>query len=79
MKKIKGNKIENNKKGFELLINAKYPENLNSPKNEVQTLKEIWRGSEMNKIRNLHKKKQLNQIEICKKCDFKDTYEWKEI
>ena len=33
----------------------------------------------MNKIRNLHKKKQLNQIEICKKCDFKDTYEWKEI
>ena len=48
-------KIDNNQKGFELLINAKYPENLNSPKNEVQTLKEIWRGSEMNKIRNLIK------------------------
>ena len=72
-------KIDNNQKGFELLSNAKYPENLNSPKNKVQTLKEIWRGSEMNKIRNLHKKKQLNQIDICKKCDFKDTYEWKEI
>ena len=71
-------KIESNQKGFELLINAKYPENLNSPKNEVQTLKEIWGGREINKIRNLHKK-QLNQIEICRKCDFKDTYEWKEI
>ena len=72
-------KIESNQKGFELLINAKYPENLNSPKNEVQTLKEIWGGREINKIRNLHKKKQLNQIEICRKCNFKDTYEWKEI
>jgi hypothetical protein len=31
------------------------------------------------RVRNLHAEKKLNEIEICKNCDFKDTYEWKEI
>ena len=72
-------KIDSNKKGFELLKNAKYPKNYNEPKKRVETLNNIWNGEEINKIRNLHKKKDLNSIDICKKCDFTDTYSWIEI
>jgi len=72
-------KIDNNKKGFELLKNAKYPSNFNEPSKKVETLNEIWTGKEINKIRNLHKQKDLDSIAICKKCDFTDTYSWVEI
>ena len=72
-------KIDNNKKGFELLKNAKYPKNYNEPKKKIENLSQIWFGKEINKIRNLHKQKDLNSIEICKKCDFTDTYSWTEI
>ena len=73
------NKIDKNKKGFELLQNAKYPKEYNKPDLKVQTIDKIWAGKEINKIRNMHKERQLNNIGICKKCDFTDTYEWKEI
>lgn len=72
-------KINSNKKGFELLKNAAYPKKYNEPNNKVQTIKEIWNGSEINHVRNMHKKEQVNNIEICKKCDFTDTYVWDEI
>ena len=55
------------------------PKKLNSPKNKIQKLKDIWKGDELNKIRNLHNEKKLDEVEICKKCTFKDTYEWHEI
>ena len=72
-------KIDGNKKGFELLKNAKYPKDFNSPKKKIETIKEIWNGAEINKIRNLHKASKLDEIDICKGCDFTDTYVWKEI
>lgn len=72
-------KIDKNKKGFELLKNAKYPSNHNSPEKKVENLNQIWFGKEINKIRNLHKKTNLDSINICKKCDFTDTYKWTEI
>ena len=73
------NKIDKNKKGFELLQNANYPKEYNKPDLKVQTIDKIWAGKEINKIRNMHKERQLDEIGICKKCDFTDTYEWKEI
>ena len=72
-------KIDKNKKGFELLKNAKYPSNYNIPDKKEETIKEIWCGKEINKIRNLHKKSNLDSVSICKKCDFTDTYNWIEI
>ena len=71
-------KIDKNKKGFELLKNAKYPKNFNSPE-KIETIKEIWNGVEINKIRNLHKAGKLDEIDICKGCDFTDTYKWEQI
>ena len=78
IQKIK-NAIEKNKKGFELLRLARKPSVFNSPEKEVTDLKSIWKGKELNKIRNLHRKKDLNDVEVCKNCTFKDTYEWQKI
>ena len=72
-------KIDSNKKGFELLKNAKYPKKFNEPEKKISSLKEIWNGKEINNIRNLHKTNSLNDVEICKQCDFKFTYEWEQI
>ena len=71
--------IKDKKKGFELLINAKKPKKFNEPNKEICSLESIWNGNELNKVRKLHQSKKLDQIEICKNCDFKDTYEWKKI
>ena len=49
-------KIKSNKKGFELLNKAKYPSKLNVPEKKLSTLKDIWYGDEINKVRNIHKR-----------------------
>ncbi len=72
-------KIKKNKKGFELLREAKIPESFNKPSQTVSNLEEIWLGEELNKVRELHEKDQLNSVDICKNCTFKDTYHWEKI
>ena len=72
-------KIKSNKKGFELLNKAKYPSKLNVPEKKLSTLKDIWYGDEINKVRNIHKKKLLENLNVCKNCSLMDTYKWKEI
>ena len=73
------NKINQNKKGFELLKNAKKPEEFNTPDKKVKNLKEIWNSKELNYVRHLHKQNKNDEVPICKNCSFKDTYEWIEI
>ena len=71
--------IISRKKGFELLKNATRPKSLNNPEKKVESIESIWHGKELNKIRNLHSEKKLNDIEVCKDCTFKDTYSWTKI
>ena len=71
------NKINKNQKGFELLKNAINPKNLNEPEKKIQTLKEIWQGKELEKVRNSHENNKIDSIPVCKGCTFKDTYDWK--
>ena len=73
------NEITKNKKGFELLKNAKRPRSLNTPEEKVKDLSEIWNDKELNRVRDLHKKNKINDLEICRNCSFKDTYLWKQI
>ena len=30
-------------------------------------------------LEHLHREKKLNEVNVCKKCTFKDTYEWEKI
>ena len=73
------NKIQNNKKGFELLKAAKKPKKFNEPIKEVSSLDQIWHGKELNNVRKKHFDKTIDTVEVCKNCSFKDTYEWQKI
>ena len=73
------NKIKNKKKGFELLFNAKKPMSFNEPEHKVESLKEIWTGNELNKVRRSHYNQKVDEVPVCKGCTFKDTYEWEKI
>jgi hypothetical protein len=66
------------KKGFELM-NLEIPKKFNDPEKKVSTLKEIWNGIEINKVREMHLNNKLEEVTICKKCPFKDTYNWKKV
>ena len=72
-------KINDNKKGFELLSNAKKPTDFNEPKHKVETLMNIWNGNELNKVRKKHFEGKVNDIDVCKECTFKDTYSWEKV
>ena len=69
---------DQNKRGFELM-NLKIPPKFNDPPQKISTLKEIWNGEEINKVRKLHLENKLEEVTICKKCPFKDTYNWKKV
>ncbi len=72
-------KVKSKKKGFELLSNVSMPQNFNEPKHNVSTLKEIWKGDELNKVRKNHECGKVDDVEVCKNCTFKDTYEWTKV
>ena len=72
-------KIKDKKKGFELLNNAKKPTDFNEPKHKVESLMNIWKGNELNKVRKKHFDGKVNDIDVCKECTFKDTYSWEKV
>jgi len=69
-------KAKKGKKGFELLSNVEKSKVFNSPPQKVESLKEIWFGEEINKVRKKHTSNNVDDVEICSGCTFKDTYEW---
>lgn len=73
------NNVKNNKKGFELLKNVEMPEKFYEPEKKISTLKEIWLGKELQSIRSLHEAGNINQINVCKNCTYKNSYNWKKI
>lgn len=72
------NKAENKTKGFEMM-NLKMPFKFNEPEKIVSTLSEIWTGKEIDHIRKKQNENKVNEVKICKKCPFKETYSWKKI
>ncbi len=72
-------KIRNNAKGFSLLKNAKKPHNFNEPVHRVESLPDLWNGKELQKVRQKHLNEKVNDVDVCEKCTFKDTYEWVKI
>ena len=43
---------------------------------EVKSLVEIWNGEDISKVRLKHAEGKADDINICKSCTFKDTYDW---
>ena len=68
--------VKNKKKGFELLKDIKPGKKWNSPEKKVETLKTIWVGKEIDKVRKQHCEGKGDNVAICKKCTFKDVYKW---
>ena len=75
-KKLVMKRIDDGRKGFELLSEVSIPPKFNQPTMRVQTLSKIWEGREVEKVREKHGYGQVDQVNICKKCPFKDTYHW---
>ena len=69
-------RIKNKRKGFSLMKNVVMPPKFNQPKKNIQTLKDIWTGKEMERVRKAHGAGKVESIKICEKCTFKDTYSW---
>ena len=75
-KRLVLNRINSKKKGFDLMQNVKMPPKFNKPNKVIQTLSEIWIGTEVERVRKLHGEGKVNDVVICKGCTFKDTYNW---
>jgi hypothetical protein len=52
------------------------PAQFNKPEAVVKNLSQIWTGSEIDKVRAAHVEGFADKVEICKKCPFKETYQW---
>ncbi len=62
--------------GFELLSKIEKFKEFNHPDEKVHTLAEIWYGHEIDSVREKHIAHDIDDVEICSGCAFKDTYEW---
>lgn len=71
--------IDGAKSGFEGLNAAEISAYTNQPEPEVKTLDQIWRGSDIAHVRNCQMDGRANDVEVCRNCSFKDTYDWKKI
>ncbi len=63
-------------KGFELMPQLKMPRRFSDPPHRVQTLREIWYGDVVNNVRRLHHDGRIEDVPICRRCPFKETYQW---
>jgi len=63
-------------KGFIPLQTVAMPKIYNKPADIVQSLSEIWTGSEIDQVRTAHIEGKVDDISICKGCPFKETYSW---
>jgi len=66
-------------KGYELLINVKPPKMLSCPKEVISSLGDIWMGKELSEVRSVHQSGNVEKLDVCKNCTFKETYKWVKI
>ena len=72
-------RIDQKNKGYESMTGATMPKRFYEPTKKIQSLKEIWSGESLTQIREMHLSDRMDKIELCRSCEFKDTYLWKEI
>lgn len=72
-------KIQGGAKGFEAMAKVVKPKNYGAAPLAIDTLADIWRGSEITGVRQSHCDGNLEDVEICRACPFKETYRWTRI
>ncbi len=72
--------IDRGKAGFaEFMSTARYPNSNVKPLEKVETLKQIWFGDNIDRVRQKHCSDKVGEVAICTRCPFKETYNWTEI
>jgi MoaA/NifB/PqqE/SkfB family radical SAM enzyme len=72
--------VESNKKGFVgFMDNISMPKRYSKPKKIVSTLSDVWYGGIVSNVREKHLCGQLEKVEVCTRCPFKETYKWVKI
>ena len=51
----------------------------NEPESNEESIEQIWNGKELNRVRKIHRKNKLDELDVCKNYTFKDTYHWEKI
>lgn len=69
-------KARSKKKGFEGFNNVRMPEPYVEPHKKVETLKQIWYGDIAENARQMHVEGHIENVPICRRCPFKETYHW---
>jgi len=69
--------IDAGKPGFaEFMAEARMPKPHIEPPRVVQNLREIWTGETIDAVRKHHVCGRVEDVKICKRCPFKETYDW---
>lgn len=69
--------IKEGKRGFsEFMAEARMPRRHVEPPKAVRTLREIWTGALIDDVRSQHACGNVEDVKICKRCPFKETYDW---
>lgn len=66
-------------KGFAGMEKVAQPTCFNQPPQVVQSLSDIWFGAEIDAVRRAHVEGHVEQVAICRKCPFKETYQWEKV
>ena len=72
--------IDSGKAGFsEFMAGARMPTPQIDPPRKVESLKEVWYGATVDDARQKHCDGKIDDVEICTRCPFKETYDWLEV
>ena len=63
-------------KGFERMGRVAMPAHYNKPAPEVTALRELWFGTEIDRVRSCHITDGGRELEICSGCQFKEIQQW---
>jgi MoaA/NifB/PqqE/SkfB family radical SAM enzyme len=66
-------------KGFERMPDLALPKLHNHPEPVVRSLGEIWTGADIDHARRCHIEGRGGDLEVCRDCQFKETYRWEKV
>ena len=69
----------NGAKGFDLMPKLAAPALHNRPEPVVRSLREIWQGPDIDRVRRCHIEGTAGTLSVCRNCQFKETYKWEKL